>query len=504
MQDKSIVVAVLDFGSSTIKLALAEKIIRGEGENAVTLEDYIRVIYYDEEPSEGAIVRGVIRNLNDTANKVRRLILRAQEEVDITIRSVYVLVDGQGLQSKMYSATLEFDQPQEIKNSDLGEILKLVSPEPNKYNFDNPYARFYVGGTYAERPVGVKGLSLRGEFQFFQTEQYVIDNIYDVLENKLDLEVISFWVAPALLGEKFLTNEQMRIGSAVIDFGAESTSIAIYKNGFLEGLRVLPIGSQQITDDLTHLQISPVEAERLKRVHGKVLLDLKENDSIKVISADMHTEKTVIRYRVNQYIEARMREIVDNLKRMVVQFLGDEKLHGGIIISGGGALVGGLVNYLKEHFETSVEHASFFVSNDAQNSDFLSHVGIHPMYALLIKGAVACTEVSGDAEEEMVSTPAQPSEEYSGVETKIPRQGSLFDEDELPETSLDLNDYEDDEIEDDEEKEVPRPQPRYEESRTTIKERRPKNRKKGSSFLDKLKGILPFDWDEMESDDETI
>lgn len=507
MQDKNITVAVLDFGSNAIKLALAEKKIRGEGENAVTLEDFIKVIYYDYEPSEGAILRGVIRNLSDTANKVQRLITRAEEATGVSIRSLYVLVDGQGLQSKLYSANLEFSEPQEIKNSDLEELLKLVTPEPNKFNFENPYARFYVGGTYAERPVGVKGLNLRGEFQFFQTEQYVIENIYDVLESKLDLEVISFWVAPALLGEKFLTDEQMRIGSAIIDFGAETTSIAIYKNGFLEGLRVLPIGSQQITNDLTYLQISPQEAERLKISEGTVLLDLKENDPIQVFSADMHTKKEVTRYRVNQYIEARMREIVDNVKRIIEQFVGAEKLNGGIIITGGGALIKGLQTYLIEMLGTSVEHASFFVSGDSRNIEFLSKYGTLSLYSMLIRGTVSCTEfteipIEEESTEAVVTDIVPESDSSAGLPN--PKQESLFVDDDFPDAPLDpesseINGYQKEDVFSSEDVKSSNTQPQEKRRKSS------RTRKKKNGFWDTLKGLLPFDdFDEMDSDDETV
>lgn len=491
MQEKSIAVAVLDFGGETIKLALAEKYVVGEGQE-LSLYDSWNVIFYDFEPVDGAIVRGVIRNLSDTAFKVRRLLTRAEEATGIAIRSIYVLVDGQGLQSKMYSANIEFSSPHEIQNSDLVELLNLVTPEPNKYSFDNPYARFYVGGTYAERPVGVKGLNLRGEFQFFQTEQYVIENIYDVLENKLDLEVLSFRVAPALLGERFLTDEQKRIGSAVIDFGAETTSVAIYKNGFLEGLRVLPMGSRQITNDLTFLQISPSEAERLKKEVGSVLLDFKENDPISVTSPDMLSKKEVTLYRVNQYIEARMREIVDNIKKIIEQFVGAEKLVGGIIITGGGSKLKGLQTYLIDLLGTTVEYASFKTGSDARNAAFLSHGGTLSLYSMMATAVADCRDFG---EEPMVE-PAETSDlqEVPVSESYEPQQRQLFPEDELL---------------DDETPTVVRSESvagKTNQSRGAQPVKK-KKRERGSNtggFLDNLKRLLPFDWDEMESDDETV
>lgn len=519
MQDRSITVAVLDFGSNTIKLALAEKNIRGEGENATTVDDFIKVVHFGQVRSEGAIVRGIIRNLTDTAGKVNGLIKEAEEKTGVKINSLYVLVDSQGLQSKLYSANLEFSQPQEIKNNDLKELLKLVKPEANKFSFDNPYARFYVGGTYAERPVGVKGLNLKGEFQFFQADQYVIENIEDVLENKLGLEVHSYWVAPALLGERFLTDEQMRIGSAVIDFGAETTSIAIYKNGFLEGLRVLPIGSQQITNDLMHLEISLKEAERLKVNEGTVLLDLKDNEPLKVVSADNVSKKEVTRYRVNQYIEARMREIVDNIKQIIRQFVGNEKLSGGIIVTGGGSKIGGLQTYLIEMLETAVEQISFLTGSDSINTNFLEYPGTHAMYSLLHRATVCCTDISESQEdvheveerpEEVKSTAMQ--EDVKKEEVLTHRQpASLFDED-LPHSSLDPapapETYENDRggvngYQTDNKQAIP---PREEEqpNNKEVKRDKPKKKSRGLDIIKSIRNLLPFDWEDMESDDETV
>lgn len=515
MQDRSIIVAVLDFGSDTIKLALANKNVRGEGDSATSIDNFIEVIYYGKVSTDGAIVRGVIRNLTDTAGKVQNLIREAEEKTGVKINNLYVLVDSQGLQSKLYSAQLDFTEPREIKNSDLNELLKLVNPEDKKFSFDNPYARFYVGGTFEERPVGVRGLNLKGEFQFFQADQYVIENIEDVLENKLNLAVHSYWVAPALLGELFLTDEQKRIGSAVIDFGAETTSIAIYKNGFLEGLRVLPMGSRQITNDLMHLEISQIEANRLKEKEGTVLLDLKDNEPLKVELVNNHSKKEVTRYRVNQYIEARMREIVDNIKHIIKQFVGNEKLSGGILITGGGAKIKGLQTYLIEMLETAVEQISFLAGSDSVNTKFLENQGIHAIYSLLHRATVCCTESIDDEDEvyeesekaeEVVTSEGQ---ESVGVEESSRRQASLFDED-LPHSSLDpapdpieptrgeVNGYQT------ENKQTIPPQEEV-RSKKEAKKSKPKKKKRGgNNLLSLMKNILPFEWDDMESDDETV
>lgn len=387
-KDNKKVVAVLDFGSNAIKLAVAEKSIPSE--TGSSNGNQFRVIYFDSEPSQGAVQRGVIFNLSETSEKVRKLLNRAQEKTKIELNRVYANISGQGLHSLLAKMSKEYSAPHEITEQDIRDIWSELDEVPGKlYLYSDPaFARFVVSGSVVQRPVGVKAMSLEMSIQAVVTNEFVGDNVEEVLSGKLGLGVPPFLVGAVELSKRVLTNEQRRIGSAMIDFGAETTTVCYFNHGVLESLRVIPMGGNQLTYDLTSIDISPEEAERIKLSSASLALDTSDKEELTVKAPDMRTEKRISRYKVNQYIEARTREIIDNVKAVIARAKGDEddfRLPGGIVITGGASQLSGLVEYIKQQFggELSVKRVGVEFFPDAINQELINDPQFHSVYALL-------------------------------------------------------------------------------------------------------------------------
>lgn len=442
-KDKKIVVAVLDFGSSAIKLAVAEKELSGDSKIP---RDRFKVIYLDTEPSEGAVQRGVVFNLSETSEKVRNLLVRAEEEIGVKITNVHANISGQGLHSLLAKMSEEYSSPHEITDEDIRNIWSALDEEPGKlYLYSDPaFARFVVNGSVVQRPVGVKAMKLEMSIQAVVTESFVGDNVEEVVSGKLGLGLPPFLVGAIELSKRALTPEQKRIGSAMIDFGAETTTVCYFNHGVLESLRVLPMGGNQLTYDLTSLDISPEEAERIKLTSGSLTLDTSDKEELTVKAPDMRTDKRVSRYKVNQFIEARTREIIDNVKAIIARAKGaddDYRLPGGIVITGGASRLAGLVEYVKEQFggELSVKQVGTGFFPDANNEELINNPEFHSVYALLYQAdedATLAVEVERPAhvtqpETPIVVTPVE-TENNEKAPTVI-ETATLFDEEEMEE-----------------------------------------------------------------------
>ena len=354
-REDKINVAILDFGSSAIKLAVAEKMAPGD--------ELFRTVYLDSEPSEGAVQRGVVFNLSETSEKVRKLLSRAEADLGIEIDHLYASISGQGLHSLLIKQVEEYDAPHEITQADIERLWGKIEEPDGKFFLNADFARFSVNGSSVLRPVGVKAMKLQVSIQTVVTDRMVTDNVEEVLAHKLDLEVEPYLVGVVELSKRVLTPEQKRIGSALVDFGAETTTVAYFNHGVLESLRVIPMGGNQITYDLTDLDISPEEAERVKIAHASLSLDTSDKEELIVKAPDMRTDKRISRYNVNQYIEARTHEIVDNIKAIIARAKGSEgdyKVPGGMVITGGASKLAGLPEYLKDKFggELSVKQVN--------------------------------------------------------------------------------------------------------------------------------------------------
>ena len=142
-----------------------------------------------------------------------------------------------------------------------------------------------------------------------------------------------------------LDNEEKRLGSVLVDWGADTTSVSIVKNNKLEYLNVLPMGSRNITRDLTSLKILEDNAEKIKKTYGVASIDNVPDMNIAgVRSID-----------VVNYIKTRVGEIVANIQNQisVAGFTADQ-LPKGIVLVGRGAKLSGLVEFISQPLQMPV------------------------------------------------------------------------------------------------------------------------------------------------------
>ncbi|MDO5036193.1 MAG: cell division protein FtsA [Porphyromonas sp.] len=434
----NITVAVIDFGSHSIKAALAEKYSDGR---------YL-IKYHDQEPSEGCVVRGKIHNLTETAQKVREVLDRLERKAGRKIDRVHAAVGGQSLQSYSHVVEQVFDDPHEITQEDIDLLQQQVDDFAHeKYMvLAEVSPTYFVNGSYTRNPVGVQALNLKVEYQLILADSRLSDNIDLVLQDKLGLEVMQLLMSPIVLADRFLTEEQKRIGCALVDMGAACTTVCVYRRGALDRLRVIPLGSQNITNDLTWMHISPSEAERVKVEKASLTADAKDTQApIEVKAADMVTPKHISRLEVNQYVEARAREIIDNIKAVCTHGRSDVSLPGGVVLTGAGSKLRGIGALLSRVMEVHVEHVTSLVSSDRPNEYYILqpewHV-VYSMYPYATNDITKPLKVEQDETTEEEQEPVQPFypedqlEDDSFMGVKSPEEGqtkALFSEEELSE-----------------------------------------------------------------------
>ena len=165
-----------------------------------------------------------------------------------------------------------------------------------------------------------------------------------------------------------LTDDERRLGCLFVDFGAETTTVSIYKNGTPIYLVTLPMGSRNITLDLTSLNYIEERAEEIKRISGNAM----PQEGIRRPGADGidYTE-------VNNYVHARAAEIVQNiLAHIEYAGLKSSDLPGGIVIVGGGARLRGFNDLLGKQSKMKVRIGS------VQGPVRISDGAIHPAETL--------------------------------------------------------------------------------------------------------------------------
>lgn len=434
MQDNTISVALLDFGSHSIKGALVEK--QSDGSFSIRGHEIVE--------SENSIRRGIIVNLKEVANKARHLLDQLEQLGNCKIARVYVSVNGQSLHSMRHEAETVFAEPHEIIKPDVDELLEeMTNVNLEKYEILGEVTpSYYVNGVQTSTPVGMKGLSLKTRVQLILARNELMENIQSVLQDKLGLEV-EMNLAPMALAEKFLTPEQQRIGSVIVDLGAGCTSVSVYYKGGLLGLRVIPLGAQNITYDLTttELHISMNEAERIKINSAEAISDTDDEREVEVQTADHMTSKKLPLLKINRFVEARATEIIDNVKAFVFALIPSKKIPGGVVITGGGSKLTKLRELMATSMNTEVEYAGNTHDIGGMNAFFRDKPEWHVIYSMIPyadQSSIATEEPEAEPQNEQ-KAPTHGGQQFIHPEDqldeselrgtrKAPVQDPLFDE----------------------------------------------------------------------------
>jgi cell division protein FtsA len=132
-----------------------------------------------------------------------------------------------------------------------------------------------------------------------------------------------------------LTDSEKRSGCVLVDFGADTTTVSVYKNNILRHLAVIPLGGNNITRDICSQQIEEEDAEALKRRFAQAYTEPKENDDEnKRYTLDGRCSINAI--LLEEIVEARLNEILDNVTNQIILSGYDGKLLAGAVITGGG------------------------------------------------------------------------------------------------------------------------------------------------------------------------
>ena len=202
--------------------------------------------------------------------------------------------------------------------------MSVLDVAPQEYKIDNV---LYV------EPVGVTGRHVTGQFLNIVARASLKKNLEHSFEQAKVEIADDLLVAPIALAKAVLTENEMRSGCALVDFGADTTTVLVYKNNILRYLSVLPLGGNNITRDITSLQMEEEDAEKLKLQYGDALYE--EEDAETPAACTLEDGRTFELAMLNNIIGARAEEILANVWNQI-QLSGYEKdIYSGVVFTGG-------------------------------------------------------------------------------------------------------------------------------------------------------------------------
>lgn len=296
----------------------------------------IQVLAYAREQASSFIHKGAIYNIDKTSQALTSIINELEGQLKNSIAKVYVGIGGQSLHTVRNEVIRRLEKEEIISQELIDSIcdenlevplvdMSVLDVAPQEYKIDNDLQA---------DPVGVTGKHITGQFLNIVARASLKKNLEHSFE-QAKVEIADLFISPVILAHAVLTENEMKSGCALVDLGAGTTTITIYKNNILRYLSVLPLGGNTITHDITSLQMEEEDAEKLKLQYGNVLYEEEETETPAV--CNLEDGRTIKLATLNNIIGARAEEILANIWNQLQLSGYEDKLFSGIVFTGGGS-----------------------------------------------------------------------------------------------------------------------------------------------------------------------
>lgn len=387
MENKQYVVA-LEISSSKIVGVLGEPNAKGG----------VDILDIEAERSLNCVRYGCIQNVEETKMRINRVISRLEARISPKkITGVYVGIGGRSMHNYAMQVSTIFDEESMITENAIETLKDRYYSEAEVHGdiFDVIPCRYFVDNNEIVNPIGAYGTSVKVQLNGVVAKNTLKTNINRALDSQYAIK--GFIVTQLALADYILTNEERQLGCMLVDFGAETTTVSIYRNGVLQYLATLPMGSQLITRDLTSLKVLEDVAEEIKKTSGNATAS-GSGHSILVDGVQMSD--------VQNYVVARSQEIVANINEQIAYSrLSREEIAAGVVLVGGGSQLNGFNRLVEEMTKLKVRFGSlpsnaFLHDKAAGGMEYLQIISIAKQVASMMKSDDNCVQEPVVVEEE--------------------------------------------------------------------------------------------------------
>ena len=382
--DKDFIVAI-EFGSSRISGIAGKK-----------KDGTMHILAYAEEKTAGCIKRGVVYNIEKTYQIVNSIIAKLEAVLKTKITRAYVGLGGQSVRSYKCIIKRNMLTQSYITNEAIDSIRQesYEIPYGDYEVLENIPQEFIVDSSSIADPVGVMGTNIEGEFLDVIANQNLRTNISTVFANT-DVDIAEELISPLQLANNVLTDAEKRSGCALVDLGADTTTLVVYKNNIVRYLVTIPLGSNNINKDLSTLQIDDAETEDLKLKYGDACQDTDVSDDTEPQYYTTSDGRQMDISLIKNVIEARIGEIIANVSSQIINSNYSDMLLAGIVLTGGGCrmknITKAFVNVTKiDKVRTANKVNQAVVKTSNASSITLDNSQTNTIVSLLLGGTEPC------------------------------------------------------------------------------------------------------------------
>ncbi len=371
----------LDVGTSAVRC------IVGSIDPAVD-EPNVSIIGHGSAPNTG-MRKGLVVHLEEVASAINQAVEEAERISGVRIENVTANVNGthvSGIDSKgviaISAANREITLNDKLRVEEAATIVQIpanreiIQVFPKNYHVD--------GHDTIKDPIGMRGVRLEVDTHIVTAATPNIRNLDTALE-RVHLRPLHHTVSGLAAAEVVLGRNQKEAGAVVIDIGASTTNLAVIEDGEVQHVAVIPMGGNNITNDLaiglkTDLEI----AEQVKVKHA-TLEDRSKSDKV---SVQHHNINHVFDAdEVKMIVEARVDEILEYVDSELAKIKKSHKLPGGAVIVGGTANISGIAALSKQKLGLAARVGKLQglsgIVEDIQDPSYITCIGLMQLDMLL-------------------------------------------------------------------------------------------------------------------------
>lgn len=341
----------IDIGSHKIVVLIGEQLENKQ----------INIVGIGESHSKG-VDKGAVTDLDSVVMAIKKALKGAEEMADCQVSSVNISISGAHIESLNESGTWAI-YDHEVKNYDIESVIhnarsiklrddqRLLHVIPQQYAIDSQNG--------INNPLGLSGIKLKADVHLITCHNDLVKNLEKAVE-RCDLNIDQLTYSGLASSVAILSEDEKNLGVCVLDMGSGTMDLSVYIAGALRHSSVLDYAGNSVTSDIAiAFSAPPASAEEIKIKYGSLSRDnITPDEAIELPSVGGRDNRSLERLTLVDVIEPRYSELLGLVKKTLygLGYATDsdglkQQLAAGIVITGGGAQIRGLVEVAEQVFD---------------------------------------------------------------------------------------------------------------------------------------------------------
>ena len=345
----------IDIGTSVVRVVIGSLPTGDQAQGDIDQSPEITIVGVGSQPAQG-MRKGTVVDINKVAIAVDKAIGSAEMMSGLNVEEAVVSVNGTHIEGMSSRGLITVDQSRPIGPAEVDRVVDAaakVKMSSNREIINVTPHTFTVDSQEGVRdPIDMSGVRLESDVYMVTAMTPHIKNLDQVSEKAMLKPIRPYSPAGLAAANIALTDRQKENGCVMVDIGHSTTNLVVYEEGDVIDIKVLPVGSNNITTDLAvGLQTDLDIAERIKVEHAVASPQLRRGNeptvAIRIGNGQVQKKLEFQTELIDEIVEARLSELFDLINRELRRIKRQANLPGGAVLTGGGANLRGIVDFAK-------------------------------------------------------------------------------------------------------------------------------------------------------------